>query len=308
MSTKAKSDNVLTTDEETKQAIREVYGSVARTGSSLVAQGSHGKQATASCCGEADADPLELAKQLGYTEEELKSVPEGSNMGLGCGNTRTIANYKPGDVVVDLGSGGGLDAFIAAPFLLPGGRAIGIDMTPDMVHKARANRLTDLKKYKHCEFRLGEIEHIPVGDNTATCIVSNCVINLSTSKQSVFNEAFRILRPGGRLAISDIVMFKEMPDEMKKDKRLVCGCMGGCAMISDLKDMMTKAGFTEISIKEKKGFSEIIKGWAPDTGVENYVTSCWIEAVKPEDATFDPKASLDTPTPDSEIKPKGKSL
>jgi len=287
--------------EEVKQAIRSVYGSVAKTGSSLYDEGTHGaQQPSASCCGESSADPMALAIQLGYTKEELDGVPKGSNMGLGCGNTRTIANYKPGEVVVDLGSGGGLDAFIAAPFVTAKGRVIGVDMTPDMMHKARANRKTDLSKYGCCEFRLGEIEHLPIGDHTADVIISNCVINLSTEKQSVFNEAYRVLKPGGRLAISDMVMHTEMPDAMKTDKRLICGCMGGCEHVDKLTEIMKNAGFTDIKITEKKGFRQIVAGWAPGTGIEKYVTSAWITATKPvtPGAESTAKVSMDTATPD----------
>jgi len=298
----------VTDPEDVKQAIRSVYGSVAKTGSSLYDQGTHGaQQPTASCCGESNTDPMELALQLGYTKEELDSVPKGCNMGLGCGNTRRIANYAPGEVVVDLGSGGGLDAFIAAPHVSPNGRVIGVDMTPDMVHKARANRKTDLSKYGICEFRLGEIEHIPIGDSTADVIISNCVINLSTEKQSVFNEAYRVLKPGGRLAISDMVMHTEMPDDLKNDKRLICGCMGGCEHINVLRKMMESAGFEKIEIKEKKGFREIVAGWAPGTGIEKYVTSCWITATKSTTPGDNSKKSLDTATPNLDIQGAKKS-
>eukprot|EP00466_Bigelowiella_natans_P010560 jgi/Bigna1/87849/estExt_fgenesh1_pg.C_250020 len=304
-------------EEDIKKAIRDTYGSVAKTGSNLFAQGTHGKKPSSSCCGESDADPLLISMKLGYTKEELEAIPKSANMGLGCGNTRTIAEYKAGEVAVDLGCGGGLDAFIAAPHVLPGGRVIGVDFSHDMLAKARANRKSNVKKYGHCEFRLGEIEHLPIADNTADVIVSNCVVNLSTQKQAVFNEAYRVLKPGGRVAISDMVLFKELPPELKTyflihpppllihlirtsdDLSLICGCMGSAAPIVELRKVMMQAGFESISITEKKGFGEIVKGWAPGKGIEKYCTSAWITATKPLNSAAKGAsvASLDTATP-----------
>jgi len=200
-------------------------------------------------------------------------------MGLGCGNPRAIASLKAGEVVIDLGSGGGFDAFLAAREVGESGHVIGIDMTPAMLSKARRN--AEKGQFANVEFRLGEIEHIPVADNTGDVIMSNCVINLSPHKEQVFADAFRVLKPGGRLAISDVVATAEMPEEMKNDPALHAGCMAGASMIEDLETMMHAAGFENISIVPKDESREFIRDWAPGRGVEAYVVSACIEAVKP---------------------------
>ncbi|MFQ5582578.1 MAG: arsenite methyltransferase, partial [Mariprofundaceae bacterium] len=234
-----------------------------------------------SCCGVSDDAAINtlISTRLGYSEDDLASVPEGADMGLGCGNPRAIADLKAGEVVVDLGAGGGFDAFLAANEVGDSGHVIGIDMTPDMLSKARAN--AEKGKFANVEFRLGEIEHIPVADNTADVIISNCVINLSPHKEQVFREALRVLRPGGRLAISDVVASCEMPDEMKSDPQLYAGCMAGASLIDDLGVMMAEAGFTDIRIEPKDESREFIRDWAPGRGVEDYVVSAHIEATKP---------------------------
>ncbi|VAW98601.1 Arsenite methyltransferase, partial [hydrothermal vent metagenome] len=220
-----------------------------------------------------------ISTRLGYSTDERDSVPEGADMGLGCGNPRAIASLKPGEVVVDLGSGGGFDAFLAAQEVGKNGHVIGIDMTPTMLSKARAN--AEKGKYTQVEFRLGEIEHLPIADNTVDVIISNCVINLSPNKLQVFRDALRILKPGGRLAISDIVASAEMPEEMKNDPMLHAGCMAGAELVDDLKTMMDEAGFENIRIAPKDESKDFIKDWAPGRGVEDYVLSATIEAVKP---------------------------
>ncbi len=201
-------------------------------------------------------------------------------MGLGCGNPKAIAALKPGEVVVDLGAGGGFDCFLAAHEVGRSGHVIGVDMTADMLSKARANAVKG--KFENVEFRLGEIEHLPIADATADVIISNCVINLSPNKPQVFRDAFRVLKPGGRLAISDVVATVELPEEMRKDAGLIAGCMGNASLIEDLEKMMLDAGFDQIRIQPKDESREFIKDWAPGYNVTDYVVSATIEAVKPK--------------------------
>lgn len=235
----------------------------------------------ASCCGTSDDEAVNIliSTRLGYSQADLDLTPDGADMGLGCGNPQAIATLQPGETVVDFGSGGGIDCFLASSQVGDTGHVIGIDMTPDMISRARQN--ANKGKFNNVEFRLGEIEQIPVADNTADVIISNCVINLSPDKAQVFSEAFRILKPGGRIAVSDVVATIELPEEMRNDPLLISGCMGNAALIEDLERDMQAAGLSQISIQPKDSSREFIKDWAPDTGVENYVVSATIEAVKP---------------------------
>jgi len=234
-----------------------------------------------SCCGVSEDAAINtlISTRLGYSEDDLASVPSGADMGLGCGNPKAIAALKAGEIVVDLGAGGGFDCFLAAGEVGATGRVIGVDMTPDMLSKARLN--AEKGKFDNVEFRLGEIEHLPVPDGTANVIISNCVINLSPNKPQVFREAFRILKSGGRLAISDVVATTELPEEMRQDQKLIAGCMGNASLISDLEQMIKDAGFGDVRIEPKDESREFIKDWAPGRGVEDYVVSATIEAVKP---------------------------
>ena len=234
-----------------------------------------------SCCGVSDDGQINtlISTRLGYSEADLASVPVGADMGLGCGNPRAIASLKAGEVVIDLGSGGGFDAFLAAQEVKETGRVIGIDMTPEMLSKARNN--AEKGQFTNVEFRLGEIEYLPVADNTADVIISNCVINLSPNKRQVFKDAFRALKPGGRLAISDIVASTELPDEIKNDMQLHSACVSGASLIVELEQMMQAAGFEAIRIQPKDESRHFIKDWAPGSNVEDYVLSATIEAVKP---------------------------
>jgi ubiquinone/menaquinone biosynthesis C-methylase UbiE len=206
-------------------------------------------------------------------------LPEGANLGLGCGNPQAIAALRQGETVLDLGSGGGVDCFLAARQVGEHGHVIGVDMTPEMLSKARANARKG--GYQNVEFRLGEIEHLPVADGAVDVILSNCVINLSPDKPAVYREAYRALRPGGRLAISDVVATAEMPESMLEDLALYTGCVSGAAGIDELERTLTSIGFEQVRIRPKNGSREIVRGWAPDRGIENYVTSAYIEAVKP---------------------------
>ena len=256
--------------------VRGDYAKVARASDAASCCG-----VESSCCGVSDdaAINILISTRLGYSEQDLAAVPAGADMGLGCGNPRAIASLKPGEVVVDLGSGGGFDCFLAAAEVGENGRVIGVDMTPDMLSKARANATRG--KYGNVEFRLGEIEHLPLADNSADVIISNCVINLSPDKPQVFRDALRILKPGGRLAVSDVVATVELPEEMRNDPQLVSGCIGGASLIEELEAMMRDAGFEEIRIAPKDESREFIRDWAPGRGMEEYVVSAAIEAVKP---------------------------
>jgi arsenite methyltransferase len=256
--------------------IRDSYAQVAEA-----SNGGDNCGVESSCCGVSDDDAINtlISTRLGYSEQDLENVPSGADMGLGCGNPRAIASLQEGEVVVDLGSGGGFDAFLASTEVGSQGKVIGIDMTPTMISKARSN--AEKGKYQNVEFRLGEIEHLPVADNSTDVIISNCVINLSPDKAQVFKDAFRILKPGGRLAISDVVASCEMPEEMKNDPYLLAGCMAGASLIDELEKYMLDAGFDQVSITPKDESREFIKDWAPGRGVEDYVVSAQIEAIKP---------------------------
>ncbi|MET0108103.1 MAG: arsenite methyltransferase [Candidatus Thiodiazotropha sp.] len=259
-----------------RQEVRKAYAEVA------VASNSNGCCGVeSSCCGVSDDTAINtlISTRLGYSREDLAKVPSGADMGLGCGNPKAIAALQPGEVVVDLGSGGGFDCFLAAAEVGDTGHVIGVDMTPDMLSKARNNALRG--KYKNVEFRLGEIEALPIADGCADVIISNCVINLSPDKDRVFREAFRILKPGGRLAISDVVATVEIPQEMRNDPQLVSGCMGNASLIEELEDIMDAAGFTDIKIEPKDESREFIRDWAPGRGIEEYVVSATIEAARP---------------------------
>jgi len=262
--------------DSVRQHVRKSYAEVAEASNNGDCCGEH-----ASCCGVSDDAAINtlISTRLGYSEDDLANVPDGADMGLGCGNPRAIASLKPGEIVIDLGSGGGFDAFLAAREVGESGHVIGIDMTPTMLSKARAN--AEKGKFSQVEFRLGEIEHLPVADNTADIIISNCVINLSPHKELVFSDAFRALKPGGRLAISDVVATAEMPVEMKNDPMLHAGCMAGASLIDELESMMADAGFENIHIVPKDESREFIRDWAPGRGVEDYVVSAYINAVKP---------------------------
>lgn len=234
-----------------------------------------------SCCGVSDDAAINqlISTRLGYTQDDLEMVPDGADMGLGCGNPKAIAALQPGETVVDLGSGGGFDCFLAAAEVGDQGHVIGIDMTPDMISKARENAARG--NYSQVEFRLGEIEHLPIADASANVIISNCVINLSPDKAQVFREAFRVLAPGGRLAISDVVATAELPAEMREDAVMISACIGNAALVDDLEHWIADAGFVDIAIEPKDESREFIRDWAPGHNVEDYVLSATIEATKP---------------------------
>jgi SAM-dependent methyltransferase len=257
-------------DEETQEtmraAVRQRYGQVAKERSSCC---------SSSCC----APASEVSRALGYSSKELAGVPEGANLGLGCGNPQALAALREGETVLDLGAGAGLDCFLAAKEVGARGRVIGVDMTPEMVTKARANAR---KAGAHnIEFRLGEIEHLPVADGEVDVILSNCVINLSPDKEAVFREAFRVLKPGGRLAISDIVDTAPIPEDIARNFEALTGCVAGAALLDTLHEMLRTIGFEQICIELKEESREIIRDWFPGSGAEKYVVSATIEGVRP---------------------------
>jgi arsenite methyltransferase len=267
------------TNDEHRQSVRDAYAKVANAENADACCGPE-----ASCCGVSDDESINvlISTRLGYSEEELAKVPSGSDMGLGCGNPQAIASLKPGEMVVDLGAGGGFDCFLAAHEVGEAGQVIGIDMTPDMLSKARANAVKG--GFNNVEFRLGEIEYLPIADETVDVIISNCVVNLSPNKKQVFKDAFRVLKPGGRLAISDVVATIELPEAMRNDPALIAGCMGNASLIEDLAAMMKAAGFDKVVINPKDESKAFIRDWAPDHNVTDYVVSATIEAVKPGEA------------------------
>jgi SAM-dependent methyltransferase len=262
--------------DEHRQAVRSSYAKIAQASDE---GGCCGPES--GCCGVSDNAAVNtlISTRLGYSEDDLDRVPGGADMGLGCGNPRAIASLATGETVLDLGSGGGFDCFLAAHEVGDTGHVVGVDMTPDMLSKARSN--AEQGHYRNVEFRLGEIEHLPVEDGLIDVVISNCVINLSPDKAQVFREAYRVLKPGGRLAISDVVATVDLPQEMRNDPALIAGCMGNASLIEDLYATMADAGFIDICIEPKDESKAFIRDWAPDHNVTDYVVSATIEAVKP---------------------------
>lgn len=259
--------------EEARAYIRENYAQVAQSG------------AAGGCCGGScscsGGDPIDIIKAtmaIGYDAADLLNVPAESNMGLGCGNPVAIASLKEGEVVLDLGSGGGFDCFLARAQVGAAGYVIGVDMTPEMIKLARNNATKS--GYTNMEFRLGEIEHLPVADAAIDVIISNCVINLSLEKEKVFKDAYRVLKNGGRLALSDVVATAELPEEIKNDLAMVAGCIAGAEYVEKIRAMMEEVGFQNIKLIPKDNSKEILGTWLPGKKIEDYVASFIIEGVK----------------------------
>jgi SAM-dependent methyltransferase len=265
-------------DENIRETVRQGYAKIAQGGSG--------------CCGASAPD--KFAEGIGYTGEDLDALPDGANMGLSCGNPTAIADLKPGQVVLDLGSGGGFDVFIAAKKVGPNGRAIGVDMTAEMVGKARAGipKFTEKTGLSNVEFRLGEIEHLPVADGSVDVVISNCVINLSPDKQQVWREIARVLKPGGKACISDLALKKPVPESILKSVAALVGCIAGAVLLDRTKEMIQKAGLKIGNINEKATNIELmldcqdplyaqVKECLPEgTKVEDYVVSADITALK----------------------------
>ena len=280
----------LEEQEAIRKAVREGYGQVA--------QGAGCCGPASSCCGDSTTSPSEkLALSLGYDETELLTLPEGANMGLSCGNPTGIAALQPGEVVLDLGCGGGFDVFIAGRKVGNNGRVIGVDMTSEMLAKARKNAVTYQERtgLDNVDFRLGEIEHLPVADNSIDVVLSNCVINLSPDKPQVWREIARVLKPGGRVAVSDMVMLQPLPEAIKAMVEALVGCIAGASLRSDLEAMMVEAGLDNIHLEAKHAYADAMSGidefdpmrkaimaeLPKDAQLHDYVTSMNIQAFKP---------------------------
>ena len=279
----------MTTDmnaETVREKVRTGYAEIAQHGS---------ERRKSSCCGgmsEVDSDAL--ARHIGYTAEELAALPGGANIGLSCGNPSAVAALRPGEVLLDLGSGAGFDAFVAAPKVGPTGRVIGVDMTAEMLARARKNAATHRERtgLDNVEFRLGEIEHLPVADASVDVIISNCVINLSPDKPQVWREIARVLKPGGRVAVSDLALLKPLPAPVVAMVEALVGCVAGAVLVSETERMAREAGLTEIRLNPKKGYvaamtdgqdplyQKIIGHLPKGRGPEDYITSLEITARK----------------------------
>jgi SAM-dependent methyltransferase len=254
-------------ENEIRKFVREKYAGIARKGGSCCEAGEL-------CCG--NFTPESASGKVGYSAEEIGGVPEGANMGLGCGNPVALASLKKGETVLDLGAGGGFDCFLASKEVGPAGRVIGVDMTPDMVEKARGNARRH--GYENVEFRLGEIEHLPAADASVDAVISNCVINLSTDKESVFSEIYRVLKPGGRIMISDLVLVKTLPEDVANSLAAYAGCVAGAIGKDDYIRLMMMAGFRDVRIVQEKGYD----GMSGLEDVSDAVRSVSIFGAKPE--------------------------
>ena len=259
-----------TSTNDIRQAVREAYGAVAS------------QQRVGGCCtGGASGcgSQRPASSRLGYTDADLTSVPPGADLGLGCGNPQAIAGLKAGERVLDLGSGGGFDAFLAARQVGPTGRVIGVDMTPEMITLARRN--ASKTGLRHVEFRLGEIEQLPVAAASIDVIISNCVINLSPDKPAVFREAFRALVPGGRLAISDMVAIGDIPAALAADPAAYTGCVAGAESVEMIERVLREVGFHDVHVTVQTSSRALVEEWSPGTRASQVVASAFIEAVKP---------------------------
>lgn len=273
--------------EQVRQTVREGYAQIAQKDASCCSG--------VSCCGSSPAESEQLARYVGYSAEELGQLPEGANMGLSCGNPNALASLQPGEVVLDLGSGGGFDVFIAGRKVGALGRALGVDMTPEMLAKARRNiafyrQNTGLN---NVEFRLGEIEHLPAADNSVDVVISNCVLNLSPDKPQVWREIARVLKPGGRVAVSDIALLRPLPAEVRKLVQALVGCVAGAVLMTETEQMARQAGLTALRLKPKPDYVSALTGWndplylqivehlPAGTGPGDFITSLEVTARKP---------------------------
>jgi arsenite methyltransferase len=254
--------------KQIKQMVKEGYAQIAQQGSSCCSSGS--------CCASASS-PRGISKSVGYSEEEMNAAPDGANLGLGCGNPVALASLKKGDIVLDLGSGAGFDAFLAAGKVGKAGRVIGVDMTEEMLLKARLN--AQKGGYDNVEFRLGEIEKLPVKDNTVDVIISNCVINLSPDKKAVFKEAFRVLKPAGRLMVSDLVLTKELPEDIKESVEAYVGCLTGAIKKDEYLGFIKKAGFNDVRVIDESSYP-VDSMFASLSGATGAIASIKVSAVK----------------------------
>lgn len=255
------------TTKDVHAEVRDHYGKIAR-----------GEACDTGCCGGAPCNTN--AALLGYSEAERSTAPEGADLGLGCGNPQGIASLRAGETVLDLGSGAGFDAFLAARQVGPAGKVLGVDMTVDMISKARANAAK--VGASNVEFRLGEIENLPVADRSVDVIISNCVVNLAPDKRAVYREALRVLKPGGRLAIMDVVATAGLPEHLRVSTAALSGCLSGATPVDELVPMLESLGFQDVRVEIRQGSREFIKDWLPGSGAEQYVASAAIRAVRPD--------------------------
>jgi SAM-dependent methyltransferase len=280
-----------TTTTDSQQTVHEMV----RQGYAAIATSETSSRAPSCGCGGAKITPRDLAEKIGYSAEELTALPDGANMGLSCGNPAALAALKPGEVVLDLGSGGGFDVFIAGRKVGATGRAIGVDMTPEMLAKARRNAASYRQQtgFDNIEFRLGEIEHLPVADNSVDAIISNCVINLSPDKPQVWREMARVLKPGGRVAVSDLALLRPLPQAVREMVEAVIGCVAGAVLVDETERMAREAGLTDIVLTKKSDFLKAKADWndplyrkiaehlPAGTEAADFVTSLEIKAHKP---------------------------
>ena len=274
-------------EQDVRQVIRQEYGKIADRGSSCCG--------STSCCGGGDVPAADFAEAIGYSSDELSAIPEGANMGLSCGNPTAIASLQTGEIVLDLGSGGGFDVFIAARKVGSQGRVIGVDMTPDMLNKARRNIKSFEKRtgLRNVEFRLGEIEHLPVADACVDVVISNCVINLSPEKDQVWREIARVLKPGGRVSVSDLALLQPLPESIRQSIQALIGCIAGAVLLSETRDMIKSAGLVDAVFESKSDYIDAMEEWSdplyreiaaklPDgSKPSDFVTSLNISAKKP---------------------------
>jgi arsenite methyltransferase len=283
-----KPNNPAENAETVRKIIRDGYSQIASTGSTR-------RQPGKSCCGSKPITPEKLAQAIGYSTDEIASLPAGANMGLSCGNPSALASLRPGEVVLDLGAGGGFDVFIAANKVGPNGRAIGVDMTPEMLAKARNNIRTYRNRsgLDNAEFRLGEIEHLPVADNSVDVVISNCVINLSPDKPQVWREIARVLKPGGRVSVSDLALLQPLPAAVREMVEALVGCVAGAVLIQETEQMIKTAGLTDTVLASKSDYInamtdgndslyvQILEQLPPGKKPADYITSLEIKARKP---------------------------
>jgi len=291
-------------DDAVRQQVRTGYTTIARVGSWSAAQSTaaaaggccgSGPSAGGGCCGPATFSPDQLAAAIGYSQGDLASAPEGANMGLSCGNPTAIASLKPGEVAVDLGSGGGFDCFVAGPKVGPSGRVIGVDMTPEMVTKARRNIETYAAQtgLANVEFRLGEIENLPLADASVDVVLSNCVLNLSPDKPRAWREVARVLKPGGRVAVSDLALLQPLPESVRQDVEALIGCVAGAVLAEETRRQMAAAGLCDIVLIPKSHYIDAMTNWddplyrkivaalPPGSKPSDFITSLDMTARKP---------------------------
>lgn len=277
--------------DQVHEHVRDGYARIARSDSGCCATDAAG----GGCCGPATFTPEQLARAIGYTSEELAATPDSANMGLSCGNPTALAALRPGETVLDLGAGGGFDCFVAGPRVGKTGRVIGVDMTPDMLSRARRNIASYRERsgLDNVEFRLGEIENLPLADASVDVVISNCVLNLSPDKPRVWREIARVLKPGGRVAVSDLALLRPLPESVRQDVESLVGCVAGAVLVEESRAMAEAAGLTDVHLATKPQYIAALTDWQDPlyrriverlpkgTGPADFITSLDISATKP---------------------------